>query len=533
MVNDYYKNNWKLRTSELGDKNILKESQVESLQKMIDSPDEENFVLAEELIRLKISERLVEGLNVGQVNAFVNIIDFFRESEEDAVVLKGYAGTGKTFLVKRVIEYITTVYPNRKIAITAPTNKAVHVLNKNSPFIDKSAVFEEYNEPKNNIVFSTIHKLLGLKEEISATGEQTFVTGKQIDLTKYSYLIVDEVSMLNDDLFKELMKFKDVISFIFMGDPAQIPPINKEHCLPFMTTSEFNFRKIELTEIMRQKGEHPIVEASMIIRENLSSVNPLGDLNKLTKLNAEDKGIIRINSVTERSKVREVIKEYFTSPQFADNSDYIKIIAWKNKTVTFLNDVVRDTIYGDEKKEWNVGDLIVANKALFSKEESRWGIEYKIKANTSDEFVINSIEKVYREFKNEHFKSSPKINFEGWFWKLNVKLQTESSDTFSNLSLYVIHPMSFDEYEELAKEMKKLAKTSYNPDFWVMYFNILKWSDDITYNYAITAHKSQGSTYENIIFIEEDLNHNKKIVERNRIKYTAYTRAKNKMYVLI
>ena len=53
--------------------------------------------------------------------------------EYNGVVLKGYAGTGKTYLVKRIIEYASIADPKHKEAITAPTNKAVHVLHKNSP----------------------------------------------------------------------------------------------------------------------------------------------------------------------------------------------------------------------------------------------------------------------------------------------------------------------------------------------------------------------------------------------------------------
>lgn len=537
MVDRYYKNHWKFRASELAEKELLKQEQAESLNGMIDSPDQENLVLAEELLRLKISEALVEGLNDGQLNAFLEIVDFFRDPVEDGVVLKGYAGTGKTFLVKRVIEYITTSYPNRKIAITAPTNKAVHVLSRNSPFEDKSAIFEEYNEPKSNIVFSTIHKLLGLKEEITAAGEQKFVTGKNVDIKNYKYLIVDEVSMLNDDLFIELMKFKDDIRFIFMGDPAQIPPVNKEHCLPFMHDCPYSLRKIELSEIMRQKGDHPIVSASMTLRENLHLKEPLGDPENLGKLNAAGHGIIRIDAVTQRKNVRDIISKYFKDPRYKDNADFIKIIAWRNKTVTFLNDVVREVLYGESKKAWNVGDRIVANKALFSRGQNNWGYEYRIKANTSDEFIITKVEKVYREFYDESFKSSPSINFEGDFWKLTVKPEGygegEEDQIPCEMSIYVIHPNSIKEYRELLKEMRDLAKVSYNKDFWVMYFNMLKWSDDVLHNYAITAHKAQGSTYDNVILIEEDLNINKKTVERNRIKYTAYTRAKERMYVLV
>ena len=541
MVNDYYKNNWKLRASELEDKKLLETKQKENLNAMIDSPDEENLVVAEELIRLKISDALIEGLNDGQVKAFLGIVDFFRDPTEDGVVLKGYAGTGKTFLVKRIVEYITTSYPNRKIAITAPTNKAVHVLARNSPFEDSSAVFEEYNKPKTKIVFSTIHKLMGLKEEITNQGEQNFVAGKNSDITDYMYVIVDEVSMLNDDLFRQLMKFKDKIRLIFMGDPAQIPPIGKEHCLPFMPDCPYALRKLELTEIMRQKGDHPIVDAGMKLRENLKLENPLGKPADLSRLNAVGNGILRIDAKDERHRVRETINKYFNNPKSQEDGDYVKIIAWRNKSVVYLNDVVRQCLYGDDKKQWNIGDKIVANKALFKREKSTWqGHQYLIKANTSDEFVIKKVEKVYREF-NEKFKSSPKINFEGNYWKLTVTPEMYEGEKKEDLPfgltrdmvIYVLHNDSIDEFNELLKEMKALAKNSYNRDNWVMYYNMLKWSDNVIHNYAITAHKAQGSTYQNVILIEEDLNRNFKVVERNRIKYTAYTRAEGRLYTLV
>lgn len=87
---------WKARGQELIEKNVLDDGQKESLEHMIDSPDNENFVLAKELLRLKISDALVEGLNDGQAYAFTKIIEFFMTpGEYNGVVLKGYAGTGK------------------------------------------------------------------------------------------------------------------------------------------------------------------------------------------------------------------------------------------------------------------------------------------------------------------------------------------------------------------------------------------------------------------------------------------------------
>lgn len=47
----------------------------------------------------------------------------------------------------------------------------------------------------------------------------------------------------------------------------------------------------------------------------------------------------------------------------------------------------------------------------------------------------------------------------------------------------------------------------------------------------IISNRSQGSTYNNVILDESNLNENPKLVERNRIKYTAYTRATQKLYI--
>jgi ATP-dependent exoDNAse (exonuclease V) alpha subunit len=66
---------------------------------------------------------------------------------------------------------------------------------------------------------------------------------------------------------------------------------------------------------------------------------------------------------------------------------------------------------------------------------------------------------------------------------------------------------------------------------WKDFYEAKKWSANLGYNYAITAHKAQGSSYENVLILENDLNLNSNIVERNRIKYTSYTRASNKLFI--
>lgn len=539
MVDNYYSNHWKACTEELTKKSIFTSQEADSLKSMINSPDKENLVLAQELLRLKISEAMLKGLNVGQKDAFLKIAAFLQDpGTYSAVVLKGYAGTGKTYLIRRILEYISLTDVNKKIAVTAPTNKAVYVLAKKNAAFNKSAmVFENYIPPSSKITYSTIHKLLNLKEEISDTGVQSFVSAnnKNVDILAYQYLFVDETSMLDDILFHNIIKFKDKLRIIFMGDPAQIPPINREHCTPFRENSTFDFLKLELTEIMRQQNNHPIIRQSFVIRENLSKRNPIEKYE--TELNNEHNGIIHINGKTHRSLVRHVIEKFFKDPGYERNTDFVKIIAWRNQTVDYLNTVTRQVLYGKDVEKFVIGDKLVANKALFTVTLNR-GIFidpiYTLKANTSDEFVIKKIDIVEKTFR-ETVNGTVNYSFKGKFWALDVKRTTDSvNDGFlTNITLFIIHEDSKEEYDALIKKAKTEAKIHSKSNYWIAYYNILKWSDDISYNYAITAHKSQGSTYMNVLLIEEDLNFNPKIVERNRIKYTAYTRATDKLYLLI
>ena len=467
----------------------------------------------------EIKQELREPLNNDQGLAFDKIIEFvntsFKDSSNpDAIVLQGYAGTGKTFLVNKVIQYINQRYKNREVAATAPTNKAVKVLASSA---DRSI--------KSKVDYQTVHKLLGLKEDIDANGQQKFVASHENSkILEYKYLIIDEVSMLNDDLFIEIMKYSSRVKIIFMGDPAQIPPVNKIDCLPFSDdTGGFNMLTLELKEIMRQKKGNSIVKASFTLRDNLSVEQPIANL--ISHVNKSGDGIIRINAQTQRSHVREHVEEYFRSKEYQNNPDHVKVIAWRNKTVQYMNSVIREVIHGKEAAAYEVDEHLVANGPVFSRifEERYNNYKYHISYQTSDEFIIEEVTVVERTF-SEKYRDAPPIEWTGKFWELKLKDRYDS--------LYVIHEDSAEDYKKLISKARSEAMSSKKKSYWVNYFNIRKWSDNVVYNYAITAHKSQGSTYNNVILLEEDLNFNRKTIERNRIKYTAYTRAKNKLFIL-
>jgi len=520
---------WSERVAELNSKGMLTADQKETLGKMITSPDKENFILAQEILKAKMSEKLIEGLNEDQTIAFAEILEFFTDTQEDAFVLKGYAGTGKTYLVKRIIEYITASYPARRIAVTAPTNKAVQVLQANAPYNSKSStslVFEDLFNSASQMEYMTIHKLLGLKEQITASGQQLFkADGKnKSEITKFKYLIVDEVSMLDDHLCNEILKHSSDLKILFMGDPAQIPPVNKEDCIPFHEDHDYSFRRAELTEIMRQKGDHPVVDASFLLRNNLQVNQPIPVLE--TNLNDAGHGIEYYNSETDRKMIRPLLNQYFNCDAFRENADHAKVIAWRNKTVDYMNSIIRELMYGEDIEPYVVGEKLIARKPIFELKTGGRYPQWQIQFNTSEEMEVEEVKILTkRKFEGQY-------NMQMKVYQLKVKGYDAVNRIHFKNYISVIHPDSAAEYKALLKQAKDRAIEMREAKRWVTYFNILKWTADVAYNYAITCHKAQGSTYKNVFLMEEDIDLNRKTRERNRIKYTAYSRPTDKLFIL-
>lgn len=475
----------------------------------------------------EIEENLAATLNEGQKENFFEILDFFQNpSLDQAFVLKGYAGTGKTYLIKKVVEWINLTQGRRNnVAITAPTNKAVSVLYNLGEFEQKEyekAGKDLFDGPKKSysLTYQTIHKLLGLTETITAKGEQKF-TAKRNDeneILNYNFLIVDEVSMLDDSLAVEILRFAKDIKILFSGDPAQIPPINRTDCIPFRNDHHYRFRRGELTEIMRQKAGNPIIENSFILRNNLEKVQPISVLK--TEVTDTGNGLIYLHSTLDRDKMRPLLNQYFNTDEFRKDANYAKVLAWRNTTVDYMNTVIRTLLYGDSAPRFVIGEKLIANSPIF--------VGNGILFNTSEEFEIKEIAEKSERFFEKSYALSAEI------YQMTVEAYDPREKITIKKIIKVFKEESLPEYQALISRAKENALNGgmKAKEMWVSYYNIMKWSADIKYNYAITAHKAQGSTYSNVFLIEEDIDRNRKTVERNRIKYTCYSRPTEKLFVL-
>ena len=459
----------------------------------------------------------ISTLNGDQKKSFDELKDFIYDRNDDSIyVLKGWAGTGKTYCVSFLVKYVLDViYPNKnwyKIAVTGPTNKSVRVIKKTTGI----------KNPR--VTFQTIHKLLGLTERITSDGQQEFVNQGDFEpqIKKTKLLIIDEVSMLNDDLFHEILRYRSDIKIICMGDPAQIPPVGKPDCIPFMDEllEMYGIKTLELKTIMRQKGDNPIIDTSVLIRTDLE--NPYIETGIESNLNDRGEGIefLNLNSSSIRESFNDILSSYFNSEEFKEDPEYSKIIAWRNKTVEKMNQLVRKVIYGDESigSKILLGEKLIANNPIIEMGQ--------ILFNTNDEFTVDKF-----EIKTEKVKVADE---EGGlkYYETGVTFLNDEDKKITYF-IDILHEDSESYFFVLANKLKKIAIEKKGKEkSWIKYYDFIRRFADVSYAYSITAHKSQGSTYTTAFVLEDDIDVNPNVVERNRIKYTAYTRSSKKLYVL-
>jgi exodeoxyribonuclease V len=150
--------------------------------------------------------------------------------------LFGYAGTGKTTLAKHLAEAV-----DGKVSFAAFTGKAALVMRR-----------------KGCVGATTIHSLIYRARE---SGEETpsFELFDDAPASKAKLIVIDECSMVDEDLGRDLMSFGNPV--LVLGDPAQLPPIKGGG---FFTDHPPDAM---LTEVHRQAADDPIIYLSMEVRE--------------------------------------------------------------------------------------------------------------------------------------------------------------------------------------------------------------------------------------------------------------------------
>lgn len=199
-----------------------------------------------------------EDLTADQQRAYNLLMPVISGRNGLSATLHGYAGTGKTTLTAMLARDL--IESRHRVLVTAPTHKALGVLQ------------EKIGEGPD---YKTIQSALGFKLVNQPDGTGKLVRHRAPELADYDVAIVDEASMLAHDLFAPAVAASRTYntSLLFVGDPAQLPPVTPQAMLSpaFGPAVPVHAR---LERIVRQAHDNPILRWSEALREAIASNRP-------------------------------------------------------------------------------------------------------------------------------------------------------------------------------------------------------------------------------------------------------------------
>lgn len=375
-------------------------------------------------------------------------------NNEKYTVISGYAGSGKSTLVRFIIEALDV--EESRVCYSAFTGKAAEILRK-----------------KGNRNVCTLHKLL--YEHFPRPAGGFFRKPKSV--LGYDIIVVDEVSMAPKTLMDLL--FTHQVYVICLGDPFQLPPIDKEEDNHLLDKPH-----IFLDEIMRQAQESEIIRLTMKIRNQKSIEKDFGSKEvKILNKQELNTGVL----------------------QWGD-----QILTATNAKRQMINTKMR-SLLGFEGPPQD-GDKLICLRNYWENISDIGG----------DSLINGTIGILKNSFKTERY--IPR------FIKSPVPY-------FDVLVGDFIIPETDDFYRMTEIDYKMLT-TGDKCCGWQLSYKLgklrLKYGDlvpkEFAYAYAITCHKAQGSSWPNIVVLEESFPFDK--IEHARWLYTACTRAEKKLVLV-
>lgn len=392
-----------------------------------------------------------------------------------AFLLEGYAGTGKSLSITE----LARDFKPSQICFTAPTNKAVKVLRN---YLDGAGLESSPSR--------TIYSLLGLSLQSNGEIKEIAKPEEPVDLSGFKVIIVDESSMANrflmDAIEEASLTWK--VPFIFMGDPAQLPPIEELRSPCFSITNKFTLTKVlrygnsmlDLATRIRNIVDHPFPSIKI---ETDSPVYRLGRSAWLDSIE------------TNLDLVR---------------SGEGKIIAWRNVTVDKYNSWVRGLIFGKSEARadsWLPTDKIVAKSPLFD-------LDRNPVMQTAEEATILEIVLGTHPHYSEYEIFNLLVEHESGR-KLTLRSLTPSGAFALNNRL-----------NELSMEAKGGKRYK-----WKEFWELKEAFHEIRHAYAGTSHGAQGSSYVKVWVDLEDIMLNRNRQEAFRSLYVACTRQREELYI--
>lgn len=412
-----------------------------------------------------------------------------------AMTLAGYAGTGKTTLVG---ELVRRLGEGMTIAVAAPTHKAVSVLREK---VGEGAPAD----------FATIHSLLGLRLKPQHDGTYRCLPEGVPTLGKYELVIIDEASMVHRELFALVMgPAYQGTRLLFVGDPAQLPPVEDSGEASLAITRIQH--RLMLTDVCRQAAEHPAIALSMRIREAIEAGQRLDAARIAGLCAARDADVLFANGggTTAFNWALHDLKAGHDT----------RILAWRNRTVRAYNRDLHAALHGDATP-FAVGETLMLNDSHGARVDDGGDPmrALKVALHNSEETIVRSIAR----------EPHPKFT-DAEAWRLVVE-----RDNGQRAVLWIAHDEEARQQWisgafRRAAEIKRQTAQAFDAKLDSERMDLIRkaWAvreafADARHVYAMTVHKSQGSTFDTAIVDVADLEACRG-EEYNQLLYVAATR---------
>lgn len=394
----------------------------------------------------------------------------FLLSKDREMIISGTAGTGKSFLLKHLHQTIKKEYLDACAIIgVEPTIKQF----KFTALSHKAVSILRDNL---NVDVKTLHSHLQIKiwNNFSTGKEETKLPKFSVESEfKNTLLIIDEYSMIDykiKDYLASLLNKYPTLKILYVGDHNQL-------CSPNGSSEDkFKFIAIEeLTENFRIQNQ-----------DLLKTVNQL-------KANVYNKKIPKLNDFKNIFKIinkTELLNHYIPS-MMLDLNHNNAFLNYTNKTTLAFNNYLR--------KLRNLPEKFTVNEKL---------VNSSIYKHTKNNILIPSeYELTVLNSNPDHYTFIDSIDD----FKI-YKILDSSGYEFSI-------PVNFNYYQNLLKHFFKNKN-------WKIYYKLKEEIADLRSKDAMTVHKSQGSTFDNVIINFNDILSCKSISTKIRLLYVAFSRAK-------
>ena len=409
------------------------------------------------------------------------------------------------------VQYLDSTKGRGYFQLCAPTHKAKLVLRQATGGYD----------------VTTLHSLLSLSPNLNIFNldydDLKFESGGAGAIPYRGLIIVDEASMVSDDLYDLLTDYcrNRKCKVIFIGDEKQLRPVDNDDVSKVFNNTNI----IRLTRIFRQNEQNKLLPILDDLRKDykVSFENTIGEEGSLiTHRDAKEFMLLAV----------ELIKKAIRDK----NPNFVKLIAYTNNRVNAFNKCVRRMLFKDGEP-YHVGEILMGCENFSYNKHDFF--------NSSD-YIITLVKRTERKIPN--FISLPGFD---------LMLYDKVDDVLHPVFILDIENINPDYLDSLAQTIENVrldaisAKNRGNKTaskfLWKKYYDMMKSfatpvplmfdnrvvkARTFTYGYAITVHKSQGSSYDSIFIDMNNLLLDKDVLELRQLQYVALSRTKTNAHLL-